>query len=115
MESSLVVSDALPEFVHRQAQVALDGFLADANAAGRFQGRFQKQALLIQERQPHPLTRETVLLPMALLHWREASWRLYFRGSRGRWQRYPGVEATVSPAPLLARVHQDELGLFWRQ
>ncbi len=115
METSLVVSDALPEFVQRQAQVALGRFLQESSSAGTFRGRFQKTALLIQEQQPHPITGETVLLPMALLHWRDATWRLYFRGSRGRWQRYPGAEPSVSPAPLLNKVYRDELCLFWRQ
>lgn len=115
METSLVVSDRLPEFVHRQAQVALGRFLQGSSSAGTFCGRFQKTALLIQEQQPHPITGETVLLPMALLHWRDATWRLYFRGSRGRWQRYPGTEPSVSPTPLLNQVYRDELCLFWRQ
>ncbi|MEX0623227.1 DUF3024 domain-containing protein [Saccharospirillum sp.] len=115
METSLVVSDSLPEFVHRQAQVALGRFLQESASAATFRGRFQKTALLIQEQQPHPITGETVLLPMALLHWRDATWRLYFRGSRGRWQRYPEVEPSVSPTPLLNLVYRDELGLFWRQ
>lgn len=115
METSLVVSDSLPEFVHRQAQVALGRFLQESASAATFRGRFQKTALLIQEQQPHPITGETVLLPIALLHWRDATWRLYFRGSRGRWQRYPEVEPSVSPTPLLNLVYRDELGLFWRQ
>ena len=115
METSLVVSDGLPEFVHRQAQVALERFLQKSSSAALFRGRFQKTALLIQEQQPHPITGETVLLPMALLHWRDATWRLYFRGSRGRWQRYPGAEPSVSPTPLLNQVYRDELCLFWRQ
>ena len=115
METSLVVSDGLPDFVHRQAQVALGRFLQTSSSAGAFCGRFQKTALLIQEQQPHPITGETVLLPMALLHWRDATWRLYFRGSRGRWQRYPGAEPSVSPASLLNLVYRDDLCLFWRQ
>ncbi|WP_127555094.1 DUF3024 domain-containing protein [Saccharospirillum alexandrii] len=115
METSLVVSDGLPEFVQRQAQVALERFLQKSSSAAMFRGRFQKTALLIQEQQPHPITGETVLLPMALLHWRDATWRLYFRGSRGRWQRYPGTEPSVSPTPLLNQVYRDELCLFWRQ
>ena len=115
METSLVVSDGLPEFVHRQAQVALGRFLQTSSSAGTFCGRFQNTALLIQEQQPHPITGETVLLPMALLHWRNATWRLYFRGSRGRWQRYPGAEPSVNPASLLNLVYRDDLCLFWRQ
>jgi len=115
VETSLVVSDGLPEFVLRQAQLALGRFLQESLSAGTFRGRFQKTALLIQEQQPHPITREHVLLPIALLHWRDATWRLYFRGSRGRWQRYPDIEPSVSPTPLLSVIHRDELGLFWRQ
>ncbi|MEX2365435.1 MAG: DUF3024 domain-containing protein [Pseudohongiellaceae bacterium] len=115
VETSLVVSDGLPEFVHRQAQIALGRFLQESSSAGTFHGRLQKTALLIQEKKPHPITGERVLLPIALLHWRGATWRLYFRGSRGRWQRYPDVEPSVSPTPLLSVVHRDELGLFWRQ
>lgn len=115
METSLVVSDGLPEFVQRQAQVALGCFLQESSSAATFRGRFQKTALLIQEQQPHPVTGETVLLPMALLHWRDATWRLYFRGSQGRWQRHPDSKPSVSPSPLLKQVYRDELCLFWRQ
>jgi hypothetical protein len=115
VETSLAFSDALPEFVLRQAQAALDHFLLESASAGQFQGRFQKTALLIQELRPHPLTGETVKLPMALLHWRDNAWRLFFRGSRGRWQRFPDIGPSIRPAPLLSHVYLDELGIFWRQ
>lgn len=115
MDTSLVVSDGLPEFVHRQAHIALERFLQLPASGRRFQGSFRKTALLIQEVQPHPLTGEAVNLPVALLHWRDNVWRLYFRGSRGRWQGYPEVEPSISPAPLLNLIYRDERGLFWRQ
>lgn len=115
METSLVVSDGLPEFVHRQAQIAVERFLQDPASDRRFRCGFQKTALLIHEVQPHPLTGEAVNLPMALLHWRDSLWRLYFRGTRGRWQRYPDAKPSISPEPLLALIYRDERGLFWRQ
>jgi hypothetical protein len=115
VDTSLAFADTLPEFVQRQAQAALDQFLLNSASAGQFRGRFQKTALLIQELRPHPLSGETVHLPMALLRWKNDAWQLFFRGSRGRWQPFPGIQPSIRPAPLLHHIHRDELGIFWRQ
>lgn len=105
----------LPEFVRKQAEQSLTRFLARRHADVQLTGELYKTALVIRESTPHPLTGETVTLPVALLNWHEDRWRLYFRGTRGRWLRMPESPAISRPEPLLDSVAEDQLGVFWRQ
>lgn len=115
MSSSSQVIKSLPEFVQKQAEQALHHFLSSDHGGVSLGGRIHRSTIVLYELTPHPLTRETVQLPMALLNWRNNAWQLYFRGTRGRWLAYPGESELRRPEPLLMRVAQDELGIFWRQ
>lgn len=115
MSSSSQAIKALPEFVYKQAEQALHHFLTNRECSVHLEGDLHRSAIVIYEVTPHPLTHEQVRLPIALLNWRDNRWRLYFRGTRGRWVSYPDAPTLQRPEPLLARVAQDELGIFWRQ
>lgn len=115
MSASVENSVTLPEFVHKQAQQSLARFLARYRRGVELTGQLYKTALVIQQVTPHPLSRETVTLPVALLNWHEDRWRLYFRGTRGRWVRVPDLPEFSRPEPLLDVVEDDQLGIFWRQ
>ncbi|MFG1498073.1 DUF3024 domain-containing protein [Saccharospirillum sp. HFRX-1] len=115
MSASLENPVTLPEFVRRQAEQGLARFLERRRRDVELTGQLYKTALVIQQTTPHPLTRETVTLPIALLNWREDRWRLYFRGTRGRWLRVPDSPELSRPEPLLDAVEDDQLGIFWRQ
>lgn len=115
MNSSSQVVRSLPEFVQRQAETALQQFLSVKHGGVTLGGRIRCNTILLFELTPHPLTRETVQLPLALLNWRDNAWQLYFRGAKGRWLAYPGEAGVLRPDLLLMRVAQDELGIFWRQ
>ncbi|WP_157954259.1 DUF3024 domain-containing protein [Saccharospirillum mangrovi] len=104
----------LPEFVCKQAQQSLERFLARRRGV-ILTGQLYKTAVIVQQITPHPLTRESVTLPIALLNWHEDRWRLYFRGTRGRWLRVPDSPEISRPDPLLEAVDDDQLGIFWRQ
>lgn len=115
MSASLENPVTLPEFVHKQAQQGLERFLGRRRLGVELTATIYKTALVIMQTTPHPLTRETVTLPVALLNWHEDRWRLYFRGTRGRWLRVPDSPELSRPEPLLDAVDDDQLGIFWRQ
>ena len=86
--------------MRKQAEQSLTRFLARRHADVQLSGELYKTALVIRESTPHPLTGETVTLPVALLNWHDDRWRLYFRGTRGRWLRMPESPAISRPEPL---------------
>lgn len=115
MSSSSHAIRELPEFVQKQAQQALHQFLSHRWCQVNLDGTIHRSAIVIYEVTPHPLTHEQVRLPMGLLNWRDNRWRLYFRGTRGRWVAFPDVPTSQRPEPLLDCIARDELGIFWRQ
>lgn len=115
MSSSSQAIPELPEFVYKQAQQALSQFLSRRAGAVQLDGNVHRSAIVVYEITPHPLTQEQVRLPIGLLNWRDNRWRLYFRGTRGRWVAYPDSPSLQRPDPLLDCIAQDELGIFWRQ